>query len=123
VFRRAIIPFLNDKTWRRCSRRLRRPAAQRELHAAALPWEVKDLFKGWLEQHYPEGRAHRGRIRDMRGGRENDPVRQPDERQGSTPAAARSLRDRVPAPGAERDKRIAWRRASSPPPAAQGSLF
>ena len=39
-----------------------------------LPWEVKDLFKGWLEQHYPLKAAHiMARIRDMRGGRENDP--------------------------------------------------
>jgi DNA repair photolyase len=35
---------------------------------------VKDLFKGWLEQHVPLKAAHiMARVRDMRGGRENDP--------------------------------------------------
>jgi DNA repair photolyase len=35
---------------------------------------VKDLFKTWLERHYPLKAAHiMARIRDMRGGRENDP--------------------------------------------------
>ena len=39
-----------------------------------LPWEVKDLFKDWLEQHYPLKAKHvMARIRDMRGGRDNDP--------------------------------------------------
>src|SRR5206468_11454311 len=39
-----------------------------------LPWEVKDLFKDWLERHYPLKAKHvMARIRDMRGGRENDP--------------------------------------------------
>lgn len=39
-----------------------------------LPWEVKDVFKAWLEQHYPLKAAHvMSRIRDMRDGRENDP--------------------------------------------------
>lgn len=38
-----------------------------------LPGEVNDLFKGWLQQHYPL-RADRvmGRVRDVRNGREND---------------------------------------------------
>jgi len=39
-----------------------------------LPWEVKDLFKGWLERHHPLKAKHvMARIRDMRGGRDNDP--------------------------------------------------
>src|SRR3989442_6679822 len=39
-----------------------------------LPWEVKDLFKDWLERHYPLKAKHvMARIRDMRGGRDNDP--------------------------------------------------
>ena len=39
-----------------------------------LPGEVKDLFYEWLETHYPE-RANRvrNRIRQLRGGRDNDP--------------------------------------------------
>ena len=39
-----------------------------------LPWEVKDLFKDWLERNYPLKAKHvMARIRDMRGGRDNDP--------------------------------------------------
>lgn len=39
-----------------------------------LPGEVRDLFYEWLETHYPE-RANRvrNRIRELRGGRDNDP--------------------------------------------------
>lgn len=39
-----------------------------------LPWEVKDLFQGWLQHHYPLKAAHvMSRVRAMRNGRENDP--------------------------------------------------
>ena len=39
-----------------------------------LPFEVKDLFRAWLQHHYPLKAAHvLSRIREMRGGAENDP--------------------------------------------------
>jgi DNA repair photolyase len=39
-----------------------------------LPYEVKDLFREWLEQHFPERAAHvMSQVRAMRGGRDNDP--------------------------------------------------
>ncbi len=39
-----------------------------------LPAEVKDLFYEWLETHYPDrSRRVRSRIRELRGGRDNDP--------------------------------------------------
>ncbi|MCG8435984.1 MAG: PA0069 family radical SAM protein [Gammaproteobacteria bacterium] len=39
-----------------------------------LPYEVKDLFKEWLETHYPLKAEHvLSLIRQARGGRENDP--------------------------------------------------
>jgi DNA repair photolyase len=39
-----------------------------------LPWEVKPIFKEWLEKHFPLKAEHvMSRIRDMRDGRENDP--------------------------------------------------
>ena len=39
-----------------------------------LPWEVKPIFKDWLEKHYPLKAEHvMSRVRDMRNGRENDP--------------------------------------------------
>jgi DNA repair photolyase len=39
-----------------------------------LPWEVNPLFQQWLQQHYPERAARvMARVREMRGGRDNDP--------------------------------------------------
>ncbi|MBX5459548.1 MAG: PA0069 family radical SAM protein [Steroidobacteraceae bacterium] len=39
-----------------------------------LPYEVKDLFREWLEQHYPQRARHvMSLVRDARGGRDNDP--------------------------------------------------
>ncbi len=39
-----------------------------------LPWEVLPLFKEWLERHAPLKAEHvMARVREMRGGRENDP--------------------------------------------------
>jgi DNA repair photolyase len=39
-----------------------------------LPWEVKDLFRDWLERHYPLKARHvMSRVHAMRGGRDNDP--------------------------------------------------
>ncbi len=39
-----------------------------------LPWEVKDLFRNWLETHYPLKAKHvMSRVQQMRGGRDNDP--------------------------------------------------
>jgi DNA repair photolyase len=38
-----------------------------------LPYEIKDLFREWLEEHYPQRAAHvMSLIRDMRGGRDYD---------------------------------------------------
>ena len=69
-----VIPFVNE------------PEVERVLEAAAaagaqaafsivlrLPWEVNPLFQDWLQHHFPE-RAGRvmARIREMRGGRDND---------------------------------------------------
>lgn len=39
-----------------------------------LPYEVKDLFQEWLAEHYPLKAAHvMSRLREARGGRDNDP--------------------------------------------------
>src|SRR6185295_1195471 len=39
-----------------------------------LPWEVRDLFKDWLETHYPLKAHHvMSRVHAMRDGRDNDP--------------------------------------------------
>ena len=39
-----------------------------------LPYEVKDLFREWLDQHHPQRAAHvMSLVQDVRGGRDNDP--------------------------------------------------
>ena len=39
-----------------------------------LPYEIKDLFREWLAKHFPERAAHvMSVLREMRGGRDNDP--------------------------------------------------
>ena len=39
-----------------------------------LPYEVKDLFREWLAEHYPLRAAHvMSLINNLRGGRDNDP--------------------------------------------------
>jgi DNA repair photolyase len=39
-----------------------------------LPWEVKDLFREWLERNYPLKAKHvMSRVHEMRSGRDNDP--------------------------------------------------
>jgi DNA repair photolyase len=39
-----------------------------------LPWEVKDLFREWLAEHFPDRAAHvMSQLRSMRGERDNDP--------------------------------------------------
>ncbi|MBV8783081.1 MAG: radical SAM protein, partial [Gammaproteobacteria bacterium] len=38
------------------------------------PYEIKDLFREWLEVHYPERAAHvLSVIQNLRGGKLNDP--------------------------------------------------
>jgi DNA repair photolyase len=40
-----------------------------------LPYEIKDLFTEWLQEHYPQRAAHvMSLVRAMRDGRDNDPT-------------------------------------------------
>ena len=71
----ALIPALNDKTLEQV---LEAAAGAGALEAAyvilRLPNELKVLFKEWLEAHYPERAEHViSIVRQMRGGRDNDP--------------------------------------------------
>ncbi len=70
-----IIPFLNDKDLEAVLETTSDAGARMASYTLLrLPWEVKDLFKDWLERCYPLKAAHiMARIRDTRGGRENDP--------------------------------------------------
>src|SRR6266850_801754 len=71
----ALIPALNDKTLEEV---LEAAAAAGAAEAAyvimRLPNELKALFKEWLAAHYPERAGHViSIVRQMRGGRDNDP--------------------------------------------------
>ena len=70
-----IIPFLNDKDMEAVLEAVSEAGARTAGYTLLrLPWEVRDLFKDWLERHYPLKAKHvMARIRDMRGGRDNDP--------------------------------------------------
>src|SRR2546428_1268734 len=70
-----IIPFLNDKDMEAVLEAVSEAGARMAGYTVLrLPWEVKDLFRDWLERHYPLRAKHvMARIRDMRGGRDNDP--------------------------------------------------
>ena len=128
VFVAPIIPFLNDKDMEAV---LEAAAAAGARSASftplRLPWEVKDLFKSWLEQHVPLKAAHiMARVRDLRGGRENDP--RFGSRMTGEGQFAEILRSRFRVAcgrlGLNADKRSGvetgkFRR----PPAPQGSLF
>jgi len=70
-----IIPFLNDKDMEAILEAVSEAGARWAGYTVLrLPWEVKGLFKDWLEAHHPLKADHiMARIRDIRGGRENDP--------------------------------------------------
>lgn len=70
-----IIPFLNDKDMEAVLEAVSGAGARMAGYTLVrLPWEVRELFKDWLQRHYPLRAGHiMARIRDMRGGRENDP--------------------------------------------------
>ena len=71
-----IIPFLNDKDMEKTLDAAHSAGARMAGYTIVrLPWEVKHLFKDWLDRHFPLKASHvMARIRDMRGGRDNDPV-------------------------------------------------
>jgi DNA repair photolyase len=68
------IPFLNTDLEQVLAAAADAGASRAFCIPLRLPHEVAPLFKAWLEQHCPE-RAERvlARVRDMRGGRDNDP--------------------------------------------------
>lgn len=67
------IPFLNTDLEQVLAAAAQAGATRAFCIPLRLPWEVAPLFKDWLQQHAPD-RAERilPRVRDLRGGREND---------------------------------------------------
>jgi DNA repair photolyase len=70
-----VIPFINDHEIEAIVEAARAHGAQRAAYILMrLPFEVKALFRDWLERHYPLKATHvMSRVHAMRGGRDNDP--------------------------------------------------
>jgi DNA repair photolyase len=75
VFVSPVIPGLNDHEIERILEAAKNAGARgaSSIHLR-LPHEVKDIFKSWLKDRVPD-RAERvlNHVREMRGGKENDP--------------------------------------------------
>jgi DNA repair photolyase len=71
----ALIPALNDKTMEHVLEAAAAAGAREAAYVIMrLPNELKVLFKEWLAEHYPHRAEHvMSVVRQMRGGRENDP--------------------------------------------------
>jgi DNA repair photolyase len=71
----ALIPALNDKTMEHVLEAASAAGASEAAYVIMrLPHELKTLFKEWLAEHYPQRAEHvMSIVRQMRGGRENDP--------------------------------------------------
>jgi DNA repair photolyase len=71
-----VIPGLNDHEMEEVLQRAAEAGARHAHYVAIrLPWEIKDLFREWLQAERPD-RAKRvmSLIRQMRGGRDYDPA-------------------------------------------------
>ena len=68
-----IIPFINDEFIERVLEASREAGAVCASYTVIrLPYELKELWKDWLNSHFPDRAEHvMKRIRDMRDGREN----------------------------------------------------
>lgn len=69
-----VIPFLNDHEVEHVLEAARAAGASSAGYVLMrLPWEVKDLFRAWLDTHYPLKAQHvMNRVHAMREGRDND---------------------------------------------------
>src|SRR5574337_327337 len=127
-----VIPFVNEPELERVVEAAHSAGATRAFSIVLrLPWELNPLVQQWLQQHFPD-RASRvlARLRDMRGGRDNDPrfgTRMTGEgvwarllRQRFDKACARLHldRDRI-----ELDLTRFRRPAAAAEPSSQGCLF
>jgi DNA repair photolyase len=70
-----IIPMLTDRWMEQILERAQAAGARMAGYTVLrLPWELKQLVREWLELHFPERAEHvLSLVRQMRGGRENDP--------------------------------------------------
>jgi len=70
-----VIPFLTDDQIEAVlEAAFEAGATQAGYVVLRLPYEVKTLFRDWLERHYPLKAKHvMSRVQELRGGRDNDP--------------------------------------------------
>ena len=70
-----IIPMLTDRWLEQIMERAHDAGARMAGYTVLrLPWELKQLVREWLELHFPERAEHvLSLVRQMRGGRDNDP--------------------------------------------------
>jgi DNA repair photolyase len=75
VMAAPVIPFLTDSELEKILEAAYQNGARSAGYTLLrLPYELKELFKDWLVSHYPLKAKHvMNRMREMRGGRENDP--------------------------------------------------
>jgi DNA repair photolyase len=69
-----VIPFINEPELERVLEAARDAGASRAFSIVLrLPWEVNPIFQRWLEEQFPDRAARvMARVRDMRGGKDND---------------------------------------------------
>lgn len=74
VLAAPVVPMLNDAELETILTAVRKAGALDAGYVVLrLPHELKELFKTWLEEHFPDRAAHvLARIRDLRGGKEYD---------------------------------------------------
>lgn len=70
-----VIPFLTDSEFESILEAAKESGATAAAYTLLrLPWEVKDIFRAWLEERFPLKAAHvMSRVHQMRNGRDNDP--------------------------------------------------
>lgn len=70
-----VIPFLTDHELETIMEAaVENGATSAFYNLVRLPWEVKDIFRAWLEERFPLKAAHvMSRIHEMREGKDNDP--------------------------------------------------
>lgn len=69
-----MIPQINDRELETVLEAAREAGAEMAAYTfLRLPYELKELFEGWLQAHYPLRAEHvMSLVRQMRGGKEND---------------------------------------------------
>ena len=124
-----VIPFINDEQIESVLEAAWAHGARSAGYVLLrLPWEVKDIFKDWLERHYPLKAKHvMSRVHQMRAGRDNDPCF--GSRMSGTGELADLLRKRFDIAakrigfGAREDRRLDTRLFRVPGSTQQMTLF